>query len=148
LCQGTAQYYSQLTQPTSFDTTIFKSEKDIAEKGYKTDKNGRVLAGIKDIDICFFFRKHPNVIIPDKRNCRKSIRVSLKGFGERDIDFMKKAIKSSLKDSQKQRTAIRSYLRNANTTSSKHWSESSVIGLYPNNLLGKLIWKVQWLVKD
>ena len=106
------------------------------------------MAGVRDIDVWLFFRPHPRVRIPDRGNCRKHTLGSLGRLGERDLDFMKKVVSPTTIASAKSSRpgdVVRSYLENENTQTSHCLAAASVIGLYPNSLLGRLIWKVEWL---
>lgn len=148
LCQGAAQHYAQSQPLLTYDRTVHIPSKIVRQKGYRLGRRGRVLAGIKDIDFCFFFHRHPEIRIPDINNCRKHIVGSFDRLGDCDLDFMKKTISDGLVASAKSgrpTDIIRSYLRNAHTLTSNCWAEASVVGLYPNPLFGRLIWRVEWL---
>jgi hypothetical protein len=147
LCQGAAQHYLQSKLIAHFDRKVVIRSDTIREKGYRIDTGGRVLAGLKDIDVWFFFRPHPGVRIPDIGNCRKHAVGSFGRFGDRDLDFMKKVINTNIVANAKggrRKEIVRSYLENANTLTSNCLAAASVVGLYPDSLLGRLIWKVEW----
>ena len=64
---------------------------------------------------------------------------------------MKKTIAKNIvvsAKSERPTDIIRSYLQNANTLTSEYLACASVVGLYPDLLLGRPIWKVQWINKD
>jgi len=100
--------------------------------------------GIKDLDIWFFFKEDENVKIPDIKNMRYSVHVSLKNIGEKRIDYLKKSVERDVIDvseSKKPEDILRSYLQNANTHTSKELAKKSIVGLYPDKIFGKIIWK-------
>jgi len=148
LCQGAAQHYAQCTGIPSRRQIIVRRS-TIREKRYRLEQ-GRVLAGLKDIDVWFFFKALQRIIIPDIRNCRKHSVRSFTRLGQRELDFMKKAIKKPIRAKAKgNRPAdiVRSYLEHGGTKSSKCLSKSSIIGLYPKSLFGRLIWNIDWLME-
>jgi hypothetical protein len=148
LCQGAAQHYLQSEQTAHFDRTVVVPRDKIKKKRYRIDLNGKVMAGVRDIDVWLFFRPHPRIGIPHRGNCRKHTLRSLGRLGERDLDFMKKVVSATtLAKSKTSRPAdiVRSYLEHENTQSSNYLANASVIGLYPNSLFARLIWKVKWL---
>ena len=55
LGQGAAQHFIDLQELSVFDNEVKLEQKKIQEKGYKVDSNGKVISGIKDIDVWFFF---------------------------------------------------------------------------------------------
>ncbi len=151
LCQGSAQYFFELwlMGKQSEDKVLEVNRKEIEEKSLKVREiNKIVLSGIKDIDIWFFFEEHPEIKIPHIRNMRKSIILEIPGLGRRRIDFMKKMIaKSILKNSTSVEEIIRKYLA-IETNSAKFLSEKSIIGLYPEKLFAKSVWKVKRIISN
>jgi len=148
LCQGTAQHYLQNLSMHPYHKTVCIENAVIRQKGYRLGKNGTVLAGIRDIDIWFFFHEYPKIPIPHIRNCRKSVLRAFDRLGNRAIDFMKKTIAKDVVVSAKSEhpiDIIRSYLQNAGTLTSNCLAHASIVGLYPNKLLGRSVWNVQWL---
>lgn len=100
--------------------------------------------GIRDIDVWFFFEEDANVRIPDRRNMRCSKYKSLKNIGEKKIDFLKKGIKRdivNMSKSKKPEDILRSYLQNANTRTSQELAKRPAVGLYPDKIFGKVVWK-------
>ena len=149
LCQGAAQYFFELwlmgKEPE--DKVVEVKQKEIEEKSLKV-KDKIVLSGIKDIDIWFFFEEHPEIEIPHIRNMRKSIILEIPGLGKRRIDFMKKMIaKSILENSTSIEEIIRKYLA-LETNSARFLSEKSIIGVYPEKLFAKPIWKVKRIISN
>ena len=148
LCQGTAQHYLQNLSIDSYHKTVFIENVVIRQKGYRLGKNSTVLAGIRDIDIWFFFHEYSKIPIPHIRNCRKSVVKAFDKMGNRTIDFMKKTIVKDVvvsAESEQPIDIIKSYLQHAGTLTSNCLAHASIIGLYPNKLLGQHIWNVQWL---
>lgn len=148
LCQGAAQHYLQSLSIHPYHKTVCIENAVIRQKGYRLEKDGTVLAGIRDIDIWFFFYEYTKLTIPHIRNCKKSTSKSFDRLGHQVIDFMKKTITKNIVASAKSERPtdiIRSYLQNANTLTSEYLACASVVGLYPNVLLGRHIWKVQWI---
>jgi hypothetical protein len=104
--------------------------------------NGKT--GIKDIDVWFFFEEDKDVKIPNFKNMRKSVSKKFTNIGEKRIDFLKKAIKEDIinkSESEKPEDILKSYLQNGNTSTSKHLAKKSVIGLFPTEIFGKIIWE-------
>jgi len=101
--------------------------------------------GIKDIDVWFFFQEHRDVKIPDIKNMRYSVYVIFKNIGKKRVDFLKKGLRKDIIDTAKSTEPgeiLSSYLRRANTHTSQSLSQKSVIGLYPDKVFGKAIWKI------
>jgi hypothetical protein len=99
--------------------------------------------GIKDFDVWFFFTEDENIRIPNIKNMRYSACKLLKDVGEKRVDFLKKSIKRDVIDmskSEKPRDILRSYLQNANTSTSKELAKKAIVGLYPDEVFGKVIW--------
>lgn len=145
LCQGVAQHYIESLNTNKFNKTVLVSDKEIQEKGYKINKYYHVLSGVRDIDIWFFFKECNFVKIPDIRNCRKSINVEFTHFGIRKLDFLKKTIKNQIIKKavdNEPHNIIKSYLMNDTNKTPNFLSLKSVVGLYPDYLYNKLIWKV------
>ena len=148
LCQGAAQHYLQNLSSHSYHKIVCIEDAAIRQKGYRLDRQGNVLAGIKDIDIWFFFYEHPKLPIPHVKNCKKSTHKSFYKLGNRTIDFMKKTIAKKVVASaisNHSADIIRAYLQNVNTQTSDCLARASIVGLYPNILLGRPIWNVQWI---
>ena len=100
--------------------------------------------GIKDIDVWFFFKEDKNVKIPDIKNMRYSVHKKFTNIGDKSIDFLKKAIKQDIinkSESVKPEDILKSYLQNGNTSTSKYLASKSVVGLFPPEILGKIIWE-------
>src|SRR5439155_25631755 len=102
--------------------------------------------GVKDIDIWFFFEEHDLVRISNFRNARKSLVLALPRFGTKRIDIMKKSVPQRLCIREGREGTIRNYLDNANTEASTRLSEKPVIGLYPQDIFGRILCEgSEWL---
>lgn len=156
ICQGGAQHYLDYFDLKDFDHTAYISQKEIQTLNEKAEgvivtPEGIVKSGIKDIDVWFFFRPDKNVPIPHKRNMCKTIKLELPGIGLFIIDFLKKMVKDEtiLKaDNDNSASIILSYLNNEKTSTAREIRRKSVVMLYPDDLLGKPIWKVRRVVAD
>jgi len=119
-------------------------------KGYKVDKTNRVLSGVKDIDVWFFFKENKSVKISDARNCRKSTNIALTHLGLRRFDFLKKSIKNEIMNKavkKEPKDIISSYLINDNNDTPSSLALKSIVGLYPETIFNSVIWKVKRLQK-
>ena len=149
LCQGAAQHYVDMSSEDKFDNELYIDERKVKEKGYMVWPGGRVISGIKDIDVFFFFVAHDHVSIPNIRHCRKSVIAKFSDIGEYRIDFMKKGISKEIVDAMKDGNPINVILQYLKYThhGQAYLSKQSVVGLYPDEIFGKIIWKTKRLVK-
>ena len=92
LCQGAAQHYVDTLNIYEFDKIIPIENKEIQARKLRINKYGKVLFGINDIDIWYFFEEDDVIKIPNRRNCKKTTNKLFTNLGERRIDFMKKAL--------------------------------------------------------
>jgi hypothetical protein len=100
--------------------------------------------GIKDIDVWFFFKEDKKVKLPNRKNMRKLVSKKFTNIGNKSIDFLKKAIKQDIinkSENEKPEDILKSYLQNGNTSTSKYLAQKSVVGLFPPEILGKIIWE-------
>lgn len=149
LCQGAAQHYVDMSNEDKFDNEIYLDEKEVKEKGYMVSPGGRIISGIKDIDVYFFFAAHGHVSIPNIRHCRKSIIAKFSNIGEYRIDFMKKGISKEIVNEIKGGNPINVILQYLKHThhGQAYLLKQSVVGLYPDEIFGRIIWKTKRLVK-
>jgi hypothetical protein len=149
LCQGAAQHYVDMSSEDKFDNEMYIDERKVKEKGYMVLPGGRVISGIKDIDVIFFFMAHDHVSIPNIRHCKKSVIAKFSNIGEYRIDFMKKGISKEILDETKGGNPINVILQYLKHThhGQAYLSKQSVVGLYPDELFGKIIWKTKRFVK-
>lgn len=94
--------------------------------------------GIKDFDIWHFYVENENVNFPYRAH--KRIK---KGYIGRPIDFLKRAISKRIyqlypNDPGK---VIMEYLLERNTVTKKLLLKKPVIGLFPDNIFGKVLWE-------
>lgn len=94
--------------------------------------------GIKDFDVWHFYANNENVTL----RCRRPKRIKNAYMG-RDIDFLKRAIPKNIfalfpNNLEK---IIMSFLLERNTKSKNLLLKKAVIGLYPNNIFAKILWK-------
>lgn len=96
--------------------------------------------GIKDFDIWLFYRKHEKVDLRCRR--RKSIE---SGYKCRRIDFLRRAIDRDLCDaySNEADKCIMQYLLQRNTQTKRLLLRKPVVGLFPGQISGKIMWKGQ-----
>ncbi|HZP35852.1 MAG TPA: hypothetical protein VFE48_05075 [Methylomirabilota bacterium] len=72
LVQGAAQHFVDTRPELAVDHSVTVDQAEIDEKGYRVTDDGRVISGVKDIDVVLFFRADPNVPIPSRNHCMKS----------------------------------------------------------------------------
>ena len=94
--------------------------------------------GIKDFDIWHFYVEHGSVKFPYRAH--KRIEDGYKG---KPIDFLKRAIPKDIHDSyfNDPEQAIMEYLFERNTKTKKLLLKKAIIGLFPNKIFGKVLWK-------
>ena len=146
LAQGTAQHLvDHLNDSSAFDNEVFVSQTEIRDKGFRVLPNGRVIYGIKDIDVFFFFREDENLPLPNNRHLRKSVVADLRALGERRLDFMKKGISESIlvkATGGHTHELARAYLRES-LHGRRYLSKKSLIGLYPETVFCLPIWRTK-----
>lgn len=98
------------------------------------------VTGVKDVDIFFFFVKHPTVHIPHARNCRKSRPGNAGVCGRRRFDLMKKQVPEELVDPEQDEMTIVNYLTRRDTGTSRSLAQQAVVGLAPKPIFGRVIW--------
>ena len=143
LGQGAAQHFVDLQELSAFDNEVKVGKEKINEKGHKIDSNGKVISGIKDIDVWFFFEQDDDLKIPDIKNCRNSIQKDFGNLGVRSIDFLKKGI--IRKDSPTE--TVRSYLKGNNRSGNtwRYLAQKSLVGLEPASLFEEILWATKRL---
>jgi hypothetical protein len=135
--QGAAQHFVDTRPELKADHHIEVDRKTIEEKGQIVTDDGRVISGVKDLDIAILFDAIPDVPIPPRNHCLKAVWVTLPGLGERKLDLMKKSVVTiGAKDSA---GIVRSYLQNT-PHGTKFLSKKSVLGLYPEPIFGQPLW--------
>jgi hypothetical protein len=125
-----------------------------AANHYVGVKKGKKTKGIKDFDVWFFYAEHPKLTYPYR--ARKITDSGLKKFGRRTrdkerkyvgrvIDMLGREIDDDIcrKNNNNPVKCVRGYLTRARTRSARSLSEKAVVGLYPDNILGKIIWPVK-----
>ena len=145
LAQGAAQHYVDMQHLSKFDADVGVSEREIKKNGLRVLRSGRVMSGVKDIDVFFFFRGHKAVRIPVMRHCRKSELAPLGQFGTRTFNFMKKAIPHHVVQATQRPSStslVRTYLQ-LTVQGRKYLSQKSLVGLYPPAIFGKPLWAVR-----
>jgi hypothetical protein len=99
--------------------------------------------GVKDFDIHFFYRQNPEH--PRLSRTVYYIWVKVPDYGERRIDFVRTVIptKHLEKPKNENPTALlQKFLLNAPTDNARHLAEKAVVGLYPDDLFGTIIWPI------
>lgn len=93
--------------------------------------------GIKDFDIWHFYLKNESTPFPYRAHKRIE-----NGYKGRPIDFLKRAIPRPISDSyfNEADQIILDYLLERNTPTKKLLLKKAIIGLFPNKILGKVIW--------
>ena len=73
LVQGAAQHFVELEYATAFDNQVRVGQAKIQDKGFRVLSDGRVISGIKDMDVIFFFREDEGLPLPRNLHLRKSV---------------------------------------------------------------------------
>ena len=96
--------------------------------------------GIKDFDIWLFYRKSEKVNLRCRH--RKSVE---DGYKRRRIDSLRRAIDRDLCDvySNEADKCIMQYLLQRDTQTKRLLLRKSVVGLFPDQIVGKIMWKGQ-----
>jgi hypothetical protein len=141
LLQGVAQHIIDIGQETVFDNRVDLTDEDIRCKGYKVLENGRVVSGIKDVDLCLFFRASQ----PPLPRKHKAILYEFSGLGYRRVDLIKAGIGEGIltqASTGKRADIIRAYMKHARR-GIDYWSRKSAVGIYPIEIHGQRIWKTE-----
>lgn len=110
--------------------------------------DGRVVSGIKDLDVILFFREDARLPLPTNRHLRKSVVVDLPTLGKRRLDLMKKGVPEDMLaqgGDDHPREIVRAYLRRTRH-GLRYLSLKSVIGLHPEAIFCKALWRTRRLV--
>ncbi len=145
LCQGVAQHIVESGFKGEYNDIIHVEKDEIEEKGFVTTSSGKVLSGIRDIDIWFFFEESEKVKMPHIRNMLKSIDMDLLGLGNRKIDFLKKAVGKRIDGFtiELPKESVIKYITTKGTSTANHLKRKSVVGLYPKAIEGEVLWSVK-----
>jgi len=94
--------------------------------------------GIKDFDIWHFYIKNEKVNFPYRAHKRIE-----NGYKDRPIDFLKRAISKDICKSYSNdpEQIIKKYLLEKNTHTKRLLLKKAVIGLFPDKIFGKVLWK-------
>lgn len=143
LCQGAAQHWVDLAGTDGFDRKVLVTVEEIRSKGLQVRGTGQVVNGIKDVDVILFFNRYFPVPIPNRRHCRKPVLSNLPLLGKRRIDFMKKSIPRTVQIARDWTPSdiVRAYIRE--TPHGHLLGAKSVVGLYPESISCRIIWRVQ-----
>lgn len=134
LAQGAGQHFVDLGETQDFDSEVAVSRETILEKGLRVLPSARVISGINDLDVWFFFGRIDAQPIPNMRHSRKSVTSRIGELGERCIDFMKKGVAPGHVVKGDARATVLAYLRETEH-GRNYLSKKSVVGLYPNTVL-------------
>jgi hypothetical protein len=125
LCQGAANHYAVCN-------------------GYAKRYFDSTRIGVKDFDIWFFFGKAEGRIFNPRWIGKKDLGYTKfgrnpddVGFKGRRIDFIGRSISFGKMDAE---GSIKRWLQSGGGASPKCLSQKAVVGLYPNEVLGKVIW--------
>lgn len=100
--------------------------------------------GIKDFDIWFFYVKDDSIYF----QCRKHKRVK-NAYKEKPIDFLRRVIPKyicNFTPNYPEKT-IMEYLKVKNTKTKRELLKEAIIGLYPDNIFVKELWRGDLLYK-
>jgi hypothetical protein len=95
LMQGATKHVVDLSGSNTFDNEVCIRQTEIHDKGFRVRPDGRVISGIKDIDV-IFFREEGCLPLPKNQRLSKSLVANFQALGERRIDFMSKGISEDI----------------------------------------------------
>ena len=147
LAQGAAQHLVDLDAASAYDNEVRVDEVEVRDKGSRVLHDGRVLSGVKDLDVIFFFREDGRLPLPTNRHLRKSEVADLPTLGRRRLDFMKKGVPEGMlaqARGDRPQDVVRTYLRRSRH-GSLYLSRKSVIGLHPPEIFDERIWATRRL---
>jgi hypothetical protein len=100
--------------------------------------------GVKDFDVWFFFPRK-SIQLPYRRRgvvdfgpSKFGKIMGQEGFKGRSIDVLMRSDSHFNRGSAEE--CIKKYLNDKSTTTAKMLSKKAMVGLYPENLLGKVLW--------
>jgi hypothetical protein len=97
-----------------------------------------LITGVKDWDIGYFYVKNAEIYFPYRK--RKRIE---DGYRDKPIDFLRRAISRDIFDScagQPELTVMK-YMLERNTDTKKKLLKKAIIGLHPDAVFAKVLWK-------
>lgn len=96
--------------------------------------------GVKDFDIHLFYRQHPQ-----KRQLSRAVYSRHRDFpvfGRRRVDFIRTVIPEAIAGGAHGSVIelIRAFLQHRPTANAYHLSKKAVVGLFPDSIIGTIIW--------
>ena len=140
LVRGAGQHFVDSRLELMADHDVNVSREIVKEKGHLVADDGRVINGVKDVNILILFDAIPTVPIPTRNHCLKQIYATLPGLGGRKIDLAKKSVEGDVTiGANDAASVVRAYVQK---TCHGQWSlaRKSVIGLYPEWIFGLPLW--------
>jgi len=95
--------------------------------------------GIKDFDIWHFYEENREINFPNRAHKRIG-----NGYLGRPIDFLKRVIPRCICSSfpnDSERIIMEYLTKRRDTTTKKLLLKNAIIGLYPDNIFGKILWR-------
>lgn len=101
--------------------------------------------GVKDFDVWFFYPKYSKQL-PYRRRGTVDFGPSKFGQFPRDVGFSGRRIDVLMRSdsaftSRRPKEALERYFTSSKTATAKHLSCKPVVGLYPESVFGKVLWK-------
>jgi hypothetical protein len=103
--------------------------------------------GVKDLDVMGFFRTHPDRPFPSRGRWPRDFGPSKfgrhpddAGFQGRRVDILGRSIDAD--EGEDGVAAVRRYLTQKPTGTAGHLATKAVIGVYPPDIRGKVIWPI------
>jgi hypothetical protein len=146
LMQGATKHVVDLSGSNTFDNEVCIRQTEIHDKGLRVRPDGRVISGIKDIDV-IFFREEGCLPLPKNQRLSKSLVANFQALGERRTDFMSKGISEDILAramSNHPRDIFRAYLEGTDYRR-RYLSKRSLIGLYPEEIFCEPLWQTKRL---
>lgn len=95
--------------------------------------------GVKDFDIHFFYLQNPLKLRLSRTVFR--IESNIVDFGEIPIDFIRTVVPYNIANTiDNPVSIIKRFLEVCPTSNAYNLSKKAVVGLFPSNILGKIIW--------
>ena len=82
LMQGATKHVVDLSGSNTFDNEVCIRQTKRHDKGFRVRPDGRLISGIKDIDV-IFFREEGCLPLPKNQRLSKSLEANFQALGER-----------------------------------------------------------------
>ena len=96
--------------------------------------------GVNDFDLHFFYRQNPRK--PKLTRARKRVFADVGTFDNVPVDFLRTVVPSRVHVPKRAAAVeiLRAFLRQAPTLNSRYLAKKAVVGLFPRELFGIVVW--------